>query len=92
MSQGGLQMLYLDESSDWLAVCGDNVLVVGMHYLIPLCPGMQVLGHMQVDLVTIKIRIESGAVGVVHSNGSLTLHKFENFHLQASQVFFQMPA
>lgn len=66
----------LYEATDGLAVGGHDVLVVGVHDLVALGPGVQVLGHVQVDLVPVKVGVEGGAVGVVHADGPLALHRF----------------
>ena len=64
---------HLYEATNGFAISGNNVLVVGVHNLVALCPGVQVLGHVQVDLVSIKVGVERGTIGVVHPDGPLTL-------------------
>ena len=66
-------MEYLDESPDGLAICGHNVLLVSVDNLIPLSSSQVVLWQVQVDLITIKVSIEGVAVGVMHSDDSLSL-------------------
>ncbi len=65
---------HLNETPDWFAVCGYNVLLIGMDDFISLGPGQVVLWQMEVDLVTIKVGVESVAVGIVHANDPFTLH------------------
>ena len=67
--------LYLNESPDGFAICGHDILVVSMHNLIALCPSMQVLWYMQVNLISVEVRIEGGAVGIVHADCPLPLHR-----------------
>ena len=64
---------YLYEATDGFAIGRNDVLVVGVHNLVALCPGVQILGQVQVDLVSVKVGVEGGTVGVVHPDGPLTL-------------------
>ena len=64
---------HLDEPPQRLAVCGDNELVVGVHYAIALRTGERILGQVQVDLIAIKVGIEGAAVGIVHADSALPL-------------------
>ena len=69
-----LRMLHLYEASNRLAISGYNVLLVCMHDAIALRTAQVVLRQMQIDLITIKVRIEGRAICIVHANHTLTLH------------------
>lgn len=46
-----------------------------MRRCVSLCVSQDAtyLGQVQVDLVTVKVSVEAGAVGVVHPDGAFTL-------------------
>ena len=66
---------YLDETPHRFAISRHNVLLVSMHNLIPLSSGQIVLRQVQIDFISIKVSIECVAVGIVHTDDSLALHK-----------------
>ena len=70
-----LGMLHLYEASNRLAISGYNVLLVCMHDAIAFCASQVVLRQMQIDLITIKVRIEGRAICVVHADHTLPLHQ-----------------
>jgi len=59
--------MILDQATEWGAIGGHEVLVVGVGNEIGLSTGDLVLGEMHVHLITIKISIVGVAIGVVHT-------------------------
>lgn len=64
---------YLYEASDGLAVSGHDVLLVRVHNAVALRAAKVILRQMQIDLITVKVRIEGGAVRIVHADHALSL-------------------
>ena len=79
---------HLDQAANRLAICGHNVLLVCMHDAVALCTSQVVLGHVQVDLIAIKVGIEGVAVGVVHADGALALQAQDSVSLGRAVMGF----